>query len=110
MAEVIIPIPDLARTTGNCRFRVRLDGSDYNVRLLWNTRASTWTLDLLDVDNEPIVSGAALVPWWPLLELLTDERRPPGELMLWNPDETPDAPTLTDLGVKSRLVYYEAET
>ena len=43
-----------------------------------------------------------------MLSLVTDERRPPGELLLYNPDGSHEPPTLTDLGLRSRLVYYEA--
>jgi hypothetical protein len=108
MAALIIPIPDIARDTGNARFRVRLDGREYHVRLMLNTRSGQWILDLYDVDRVAIVTGVALVPWWPLLSLVTDERRPPGELLLYNPDGSHEPPTLTDLGLRSRLVYYEA--
>jgi hypothetical protein len=110
VAELLIPIPDIVRETGNARFRAKLDGVDFNVRLLWNSRAETWSLDLYDVDLEPIATGIALVPWWPILDLLTDDRRPPGELMLYNADRSTTNPTLADLGIRSRLVYYEAET
>lgn len=108
MATLEIPIPPIANTTGSVRFRVRLEGVDYLLTLQWNQRQGTWSLDVSDVDEVAIVSGVALVPFWSLLELVTDTRKPPGTLMLWRPDGADQLPTLTDLGQSSRLLYYEA--
>jgi hypothetical protein len=108
MATVEIPIPSVVNVTGSAIFRVRLDGQDYVMTLQWNQRARSWTLDVKDVDSSLIVAGVKLVPFWPLLRLVTDERKPPGTLMLWNPDGGQAYPTLTGLGTTSKLVYYEA--
>jgi hypothetical protein len=108
MAALEISIPPIANTAGNVRTRVRLDGAAYVLRFQWNQREATWTLDLYDADSVAIVTGLVLVPSWPLLSLVTDARRPPGELVVWQPDKSQAAPTLASLGSTSKILYYEA--
>jgi hypothetical protein len=105
-----IAIPPIANTAGNVRTRVCLDGADYVLRFQWNQRESIWTLDLYDTDTVAIATGLVLVPSWPLLSLVTDPRRPPGELVVWQPDKSLEPPTLTSLGSTSKLLYYEASS
>jgi hypothetical protein len=107
MATLELAIPPTANTAGSVRWRVRLEGSDYVLTAQWNQREALWTLDLADVDSVAIVSGLVLVPLWPLLALVTDARRPPGELMIWQPDGNMEPPTLAGLGAASKLIYYE---
>ncbi len=108
MATLELAIPPTANTTGNATWRVRLDTRDYVLTLQWNERETLWTLDVADSDSAPIVSGLVLVPLWALLDLVTDARRPPGQLQVWNPDGNPEPPTLAGLGTASKLLYYEA--
>jgi hypothetical protein len=107
MATIEIAIPPIANTTGSVRWRVRLDGRDYVFTAQWNERETVWTLDVADVDLAAIVSGVVLVPAWPLLTLVTDARRPPGELTIWQSDGNANPPTLAGLGTASKLLYYE---
>jgi hypothetical protein len=108
MATYELTIPDLVRTRGSGRARYTLDGSVYAFTFQFNEREGRWTVDVADVDEDPIVSGLALVPLWGLLELVTDARRPPGELMLVGAPGDVSPPGLADLGVSKRLLYYEA--
>ncbi len=105
-----IAIPPIANTAGNVRTRVRLDGADYVLRFQWNQRETIWTLGVYDTDDAAIVTGLVLVPSWPLLGLVTDARRPPGELVVWQPDKSQEPPTLLSLGTTSKLLYYEASS
>lgn len=108
MATVELTIPDIIRTRGSGRARYTLDGSVYRFTFQYNQREGRWTLDVADVDGTAIVSGLALVCLWGLLELVTDSRRPPGELMLVGPAGSNGPPGLADLGVTQKLYYYEA--
>lgn len=109
MATITVGIPKAVRTTGSARFRVALDGSTYAVRVQWNQREARWTLDLADVDSSPIVSGVPLVVGWSLLSLVTDSRKPPGDLVVYRLDGGADEPGLDELGTAVALLYYEAE-
>lgn len=108
MATIEIPIPAIARETGSARMRVSLEGVEYVFRLQWNPREFRWTLDLYDLNDIAIVTGVALVPALDLIELVTDTRRPPGSLMVWQPAGYASDPTLDNLGIDALLLYYEA--
>ena len=109
MAIVEVRIPDAARTVGSVTFKATLDGVTFVLRMQWNARAGTWTLSIADADDVAIVSGLTLVPAWDLLGLVTDYRRPLGQLMLWRSDGSFAHPGLTDVGTTCKLFYYEAE-
>lgn len=83
--------------------KVTLDGGDFYLRLRWNTR-SGWFFDLADQDNVPIVSNRRLVLNWPLLATVTDNRRPPGFLMAWDPSNGSGI-GYDDLGERVSLIY-----
>lgn len=110
MSILELAIPPVANTTGNATWRVRLDDRDYVLSIRWNMRSARWTLDVADVDSVSIVRGLVLVPLWDMLDLVTDARRPPGKLMIWQPDGSAEPPTLAGLGTASKLLYYEAES
>lgn len=103
MAIRIIP------TTPGVAFSVRrvsLDGSEYVLRLRWNSREARWYMSLSDADDVLIVGGVKLVAGWPLLRLVVDARRPPGQLVAL--DQAGDAdPNLDDLGTRVVLVYID---
>lgn len=109
MAILEIKIPDIARTSGAVTVKAALEGVNFVVRLQWNARAGTWTMSLADADDVAIVSGLTLVVGWDLLGLVTDTRRPAGQLMLWRSDGSFVHPALADLGTTCKLYYYEAE-
>ena len=44
----------------NQTFRLKMEGVNYNFRMIYNSRASTWTLDMFDADGVPIAQGIAL--------------------------------------------------
>lgn len=63
--------------------KVALDGVNYIARLEWNMR-SGWYLGLSDAAGDPIFSPKKLVIDRDLLRSVTDERRPPGKLYLFD--------------------------
>lgn len=88
---------------------VRLDGRDYTLRLCWNQRAEVWALDLLDDEDEPIITGAFLMANLPLLRYKRhDTRTPPGELVAVDITADGTPPGLTELGPGKRveLTYF----
>lgn len=42
-------------------FTTQLNGVEYGFRMRWNSRDASWYMDLVDADDEPIVSGVRLV-------------------------------------------------
>jgi 23S rRNA C2498 (ribose-2'-O)-methylase RlmM len=41
-------------------FKVKMEGVNRRIRLLFNTRAQTWTMDIYNEDGSPFVMGVAL--------------------------------------------------
>lgn len=49
-------------------YSIALQGTSYNLQLVYNERCELYFLTLLTADNEPIVAGMAMVPDYPILE------------------------------------------
>src|SRR5262245_3747309 len=65
------------------RFVALLDRRRYRLSIWWNTRAAQWILDLLDLNEEPIIQGLVIVPNRDLLvQFKSDPRVPPGRLFV----------------------------
>jgi hypothetical protein len=57
-------------------FPTVLDGSEFIVRVRWNTRDAAWYLSLFDVADDPIFQGIKIVLGVALGRRVTDERMP----------------------------------
>ena len=45
---------------------ISLEGNSYNIDFTYNERAELYFISLFDADNNPIVTGEALVPEYPI--------------------------------------------
>lgn len=86
-----------------------LDGVSYNFRFRWSERGSCWHLDLRTLEDEPVVLSARLVTAFPLLRRVVNERRPPGELVVFDLTGRDEEPTLEEFGSRFVLFYVDAE-
>lgn len=99
-----IPIP--STETPIHTQRTSLDGVSYRIDWRYNARIERWIFDLYDGDDVAVVTGRVLVSRWPLLNAVSNVRRPPGELILTTSDgEDPDIDTIE----QATLRYYDAE-
>lgn len=74
---IIIQLADLP----SYRQNVVLDGRVFNVSIAWNDRQKSWTMSLADSDEDPIISGVAIVKNYPLLAQYADVRLPAGDFV-----------------------------
>jgi hypothetical protein len=109
MTALVLPIPSIVNTRGSATLRTQLDGRDYVVVLQWNQRQQRWSMDVADQDGDMIAAGIVLVVDFPLLSLVTDERRPPGTLAVIDPQSPRIDPTLESLGSRHLVCYYPEE-
>ncbi|MCK9603308.1 MAG: hypothetical protein M0R66_03000 [Candidatus Omnitrophica bacterium] len=86
----------------------RLDGADYLITLLWNTRTEHWTISLETAAGVSVLSGRVVSCGVNLLRGSTVTGRPPGALVAVPLDRSIEHPGLTDLGARVRLWYVEA--
>lgn len=102
----MIVIPTLIDGTEyDYRFDVRIDDSDFTIRLLWNPRTEYWSLSLYDVFGEPIVEGRTVSLLTDLLRGAVGTNRPAGKLYAHPVDGVLVAPGLTELGGRVVLCY-----
>lgn len=106
MSGIPIPIPPIANTRGSLSMRTQLDGRDYVITLQWNQRMRRWCMDIADQDSVMIAAGVVLVVDFPLLSLVTDERKPPGSLAILDLQSPRVDPGLDTLGIRHQLVYW----
>ena len=69
-------------TNGNCTHIVPLDGVSYNIRYRWDTRISRMYLDILDVNNSPILMGLKILTNVNLNDPYREPNVPKGLLIL----------------------------
>lgn len=88
----------------------QLDGVLYSFTFRWNHRTAQWFFDLADANDDPIVSGVAVVVDFPLARRCRDPRMPPGALFAVDTTGAGLDPGEDDLGRRTQLVYFtEAE-
>ncbi len=88
--------------------RVDLSGVEYLIALKYNQREGFWYLDLATEDGEVLIASSKVVVGSPLIYALSDERRPPGDLIALDTEDADGDPvTVADLGGRVLLVYQE---
>lgn len=101
----VFQIPCVPAGASHWKQRTALDGTDYILVFEWLQRDGHWLLHVLDLQESPIASGLKLVTNWPLLRGVTDPRRPPGNLFVWDALGLDDDPTFDGLGTRFVLAY-----
>jgi hypothetical protein len=87
-------------------FTATLDGTQYEIRMLWNDIGGFWTMSLRTAENVSILEGIKAVPDFPLLNPYHAPGVPPGELMVTTLDKTIQTVDRKDFtGSKAVLVY-----
>lgn len=66
MAQIYQQLP--LYTTTSYRYSVSLEGTSFNIKIYWNSRAAQWIMDLYEEDQTEIVTGTAIVPQFPILQ------------------------------------------
>lgn len=88
---------------------VELDGAYYQLTQRWNHRASTWMVDLADVDGVEVLSGLPMRAGVSMsLHLRNRSGVPGGALMAYDTSDGLGDPGFTDLGSRVFLVYLTA--
>jgi hypothetical protein len=91
------------------KFSTTIDGTTYVFNLRWNTTDAAWYFDLLDQDENPIVSGVKIVLGVALGRRSSDARMPRGAFMASDLMNTGKDAGLDDLGTRVAVYYYPFE-
>lgn len=86
------------------RLSVTLNGVSYNMLVKWCDPNQSWTLDILDSSNSPLVQGIPLVTGVDLLGQY-GYLGIGGQLIVQTDNDTDMIPTFTNLGNTSHLYF-----
>lgn len=100
----------LNSSTGNYRFRTRLDDVDYVFRFRWSGREESWIMDIRDFQNNPVVAGVRVVTNIDLLANFKHLDIPQGDLVAINLKSDTAEPGRNNFGTDIRIIYAEART
>lgn len=100
-----IPVQDLNDQTVG----LSLSGANYTLRLMWNGTCSFWTADLSDSALNPIVTGLAVRPDYPLFDMCKAEGLPAGNIICIVPDRRDTLDYVTLVNGSAGLYYVEPD-
>ncbi len=86
-------------------FFTTLSNVNYYFRFYFNQNDSIWRFDFADDNRVPIVSGVSVLINSIPLELLSDERAPPGVFTVVDLSSTHQEAGPTDLGTRVKVFY-----
>lgn len=89
-----VPTPAASNET----IRVSLDGSTYVFRWLWNERDNHWFFDLSTSEDDSVAKSLRLVVGWNLLQDVTSENAPPGQIIAFDESTSSTEPYGEDPG------------
>ena len=106
MATVILP---LTFEFASYEFHTELEGVLYYFKIKYNNRMSRWTMNILDENEEMIISGVVLITGYNLLAIYQDPRLPPGDFFMYDETGAKQTSTREELGNTVKLFYIESE-
>ena len=102
MAVLQVPLRnDLA----DFKFNLPLDETFYTFRFKWNTRMANWFMDILTLDETPILEGVPVFSNFAVISRFKDIRLPPGRLYFYDTSGNASDPLRFDLGERVIMVY-----
>lgn len=99
----------LRSDTPDFKFTIQLGTRFYVLRFLWNTRTSTWSLDIYTQDEEPILLGQRIFVGFLGFKRFKDLRLPEGRIYFYDTSGKSIDPGRTDLGDRVQMFYEDPE-
>lgn len=90
---------------GAFNFTVNLEGNDYRFDFRYNKREDFWYFDMSDVVGNILRAGIKCVVNFPVIRTMSQQDRPPGEVIILDSRTFPADPQLEDLGIFSFFSY-----
>jgi hypothetical protein len=106
---VIRPIRT-STTQSNYEFIVALDGVDYILRFLWNSRIQRWYLTVKSAADVDLITGRKICVDIPWASHETIDGVPAGQLWTTDPSGSGIDPGLRELGERVVLLYVDEES
>lgn len=90
----------------NWNQQITLGNQSFFLEFTWNALNKFWTMDIYDIEKDPIIYGIKLVPNFPLLATYVTSRKPQGEIICQNIVEGESEIKRFDMSQKFELIYY----
>lgn len=105
MATLEIP---LNSNRQSYQFSIDLDGVTYNMKVKYVERVDLWFMDILDVSENPIVTGMPIQTNVDILAQITSEEKPQGSFIAIDETGNNRDASVDTLGNDIKLIYEEA--
>jgi hypothetical protein len=86
---------------------VELDGSTFLLVFRWNARREYWSVDIFDVDGNPIALARKILVDVDLVKQRHHAGAPAGVLFAWESKDQKEKPGVDELGSRVLLLYLE---
>ena len=102
-------VPIFQNVSSKFIMQVELDGESFRLRFYWNSREEKWYMDILNIDDEAILTNVAMVIEY---LLLTQYKHiadlPKGNFILLDLESNPSTGGVTfdNLGRRYQLVFF----
>lgn len=90
----------------NWNQQITLGDRSFFLEFTWNALNEFWTMDIYDIEKDPIIYGIKLVSNYPLLSPYITTRKPKGEIICQNIVEGESIIKRFDMSQKFELIYY----
>lgn len=99
---LIIPF----RNTASWRQQIQLEGVIFFLAFKWNALNEFWTMDIFNINEEPLIYGIKIVPDFPLLSFVNVLGMPRGNIICQNVVNGENIIKRFDMNQKFALFYY----
>lgn len=107
MTQLVIPVrPDLTKQL----MELVLNGTNFRLRFLWNSRQESWSIDVMTPDDVLISAGGKITPDWNPFRNIVREGMPLGRFVNFDIEGVGTMPTQLEFGPDGRVIplYEEA--
>ena len=102
----IIPFNDDAQWNQE----IELNDISYILSFQWNALNEFWSMNIYNIDLEPIALGIKIVTQWNLTEQIVQEGMPHGDILCQNIIGGFERIGRLDIGQTNELVFYPSES
>ena len=110
-------VPIFQNISSKFTMQVNLENVNYKLRIAWNTREEAWKMNVLDINDNVLISEVKLVSGFPLLRqfeaksLVNNLKLPQGDFVLVDLENNPQTSVVTynNLGTRYQLVFFNRE-
>lgn len=105
-------VPTFQSTSASYTIEANLNNEAFKLNFTWNQRESSWYMDILDIDENHILSGIKLVSSYLLIRQYNAiPNLPKGDFYIVDLNDDPDTGNVSfdEFGKRFQLIFYTEE-